>query len=254
MSDKTAIALRETMRVFADTAPEPADFDDLTATRVVPESSRSPKSPLIAAIAGFALIVVTIGGVVAVTRQSTTDSDAANAPTDATIYMTPGLVPDGVVLASTEVWSDGNGTTQSYLAPGESTWVEGDLVAIIIVSDMVGLGAMYDTGDGLDFTTSDPDTIFADIQQQIMSLYPESQVTFDKITIRGRPALLGERTLTMYEGTAFEVEDVAIGVMVLEGNGIVSTVDTHQMTRGIAIAISESLAPASPDGFIQEQR
>lgn len=251
MSDKTATALRETIRAFADTAPAPADFEDLTATKVVPEPSRSPRSPLVAVIAGFALIVVALGGVIAISRQSATDTDPASPPTDASIYMMPGFIPDGVVLTSTEVWSDGNGTTQNYLVPGESTWVEGDLVAIINVTDMVG--ATQDTGDGLDFTTSDPDTIFANLRQQIESFYPESQVMFDEITIRGRPALLGERALKLYEGTAYEVDDVAIGVMVLEGNGIVSTVATHQMTRDIAIAISESLAPASPEAFIQEQ-
>lgn len=252
MSDKTAAALRETMQVFADTAPEPADFDDLTAAKLVCESSRSPGSPLIAVIAGFALIVVTIGGVVAVSRQAATDSDAGTAPTDATIYMTPGYVPDGVVLTLAEVWSDGNGTTQNYLAPGETSWVEGDFVVIITVHKLSG--ADQDTVDGLDSTTSDPDTFFAAVQQQIWSVYPESKVTFDEITVRGRPALLGERTTTMYEGTANEVVDLAIGVMVLEGNGIVSTVDTHQMTRDTAIAISASLAPTSPDGFIQEKR
>jgi len=251
MSDKTATAIRETMKSFADTAPAPADFQNLRATKVVPEPSRLPRSPLVAVIAGFALIVVTLGGVIAIARQSTTDTDPASPPTDASIYMMPEFIPDGVVLTLTEVWSDGNGTTQNYLAPGESTWVEGDLVAIVTVTDMVGMS--QDTGDGLDFTISDPDTIFANLRQQTMSFYPETQVAFDEITIRGRPALLSERAVKLYEGTAFEVEDVAIGVVVLEGNGIVSTIDTHQMTRDIAIAMSESLAPASSEAFIQEQ-
>ena len=251
MSDKTETVLRETMKAFAYTAPAPADFDNLTATKVAPASSRSPMAPLVAVIAGFALIVVTLGGVIAISRQSTTDIDPGSPPADSSIYMMPGFVPDGVVLASIEVWSDGNGTTQSYLAPGKSTWVEGDLVATVTVTDMGGM--FQDTGVGLDFTTSDPDTIFANLRQQIESLSPESQVMFDEITIRGRPALLSERTLKLYDGTAYEVNDVAIGVTVLEGNGVVSTIDTHQMTRDIAIAMSESLAPTSPEAFTKEQ-
>lgn len=250
MSDKTATVLRETMKAFADTAPAPADFENLTDTKVVPAPSRSPMAPLVAVIAGFALIVVTLGGVIAISRQSTTDIDPGSPPADASIYMMPGFIPDGVVLASIEVWSDGNGTTQNYLAPGKPTWVEGDLVAIVTVTDMVGMS--QDMGDESDFTTSNPDTIFANLRQQIESLSPESQVMFDEITIRGRPALLAERVLKLYEDTAYEVNDVAIGVTVLEGNGIVSTVDTHQMTRDIAIAMSESLAPTSPEAFTQE--
>lgn len=247
MSSSERQIVREVLASMVAEAPPPIDFENLSDVRVVQTSDRPRRSPLIAALVGFATVVVVLGGVIGVAQRSTTDTGTAGSVSDATIFLVPTAIPDDLELSVAEVWPDGTGSTQIFLPPGQTTWAEGDRVVNINVTDSVKMAEA--SGIETNPWTADDATVFADLRQQLVTTYAESRLTFDQTTIRNKPALVLERVTTLYENTISEVTDVAIGVVVLEGNGIISEVDTHQVARDVVIAIAESLTPVTPEAF-----
>ncbi len=240
-------AIREVLASMIAEAPPPTDFSNLTEIQVVHTAIRPRRSPLVAALAGFAVAVAVIGSVIAITQRPAPVSISPGSGADASIFMVPGVIPDDLELAVADIWTDGFSTTQSFLLPGRTGWGEGDRVVNININNMVEQAG----GDVavLDLVTGDPEAFFEVLRQQTKDSYPDSQLTFDEITVRGRPALLVERTTTVDPNTPNGPIDVAIGVIVLEGNGIVSETGTHQIARDVAIAIAESLTPVTAEDF-----
>jgi hypothetical protein len=188
------------------------------------------------------VVLAVVGGAIALTRPTSPVEGASTDAADATIFLIPGTIPDDLELYVAEVWSDGNATSQIYLPPGEATYGEGDRVVNIGVNDLVKMAQAA----GLDTTTKtiDAPTYFADLERHLETVYANSQLSFSETTVRGKPALVIERHTTVGE-----TADMAIGVIVFEGGGIVTEVDTHQVTRNVAFAIAESLEPVTPEAF-----
>lgn len=65
----------------------------------------------------------------------------------------------------------------------------------------------------------------------------DDEVTFTELTVRGKPALLGE------------IEGHSFSVMTFEGGGVVSTVTGQQIDRDFVLRVAEGLQPATADGY-----
>ncbi|MCH7670488.1 MAG: hypothetical protein IIC71_15000, partial [Acidobacteria bacterium] len=131
MSSSERQIVREVLASMVAEAPPPIDFENLSDVRVVQTSNRPRRSPLIAALVGFATVAVVLGGVIAVAQRSTTDTGAAGSVSDATIFLVPTAIPDDLELSVAEASPDGTGSTQIFLPPGQTTWAEGDRVVNI---------------------------------------------------------------------------------------------------------------------------
>lgn len=240
MSSKDTQILREILATMVADAPPPIGFEDLTETRLGPTTTRRRISSPGAALAGFAIALVVVGGVIAVTR-SIQSSPAAAEPT---IFLLPRTVPADLELYRAEVWSEGNATSQVYLPPGETTYAEGERVVNINVTDSLRM-AQAEGIDATDLLNADVEsTLFTSLMDRLETAYPNSELSFEETTIRGKPALVVERVTPIGQ-----IADVEIGVIVIEGNGIITEVDTHQVDRRIAIAIAEGLRATTPEAF-----
>lgn len=240
-------AVRDVLASMIAEAPPPTDFKNLRQLQVVHTVDRPNRSPVVAMLAGFVIALAVVGAVVAVAQRPASVSISPGSGAAATIFMVPTVMPDDLELAVADVWTDGYSTTQSFLLPGRTGWVEGDRVVNINITNM--LEQAGDDTEVLDLLAGDPEAFFEVLRQQTKDSYSDSQLTFERITVRGRPALVVERTTTVNPNTPNGPIDVAIGVIVLEGDGILSEVDSHQIARDVAIAIAESLIPMSAEGF-----
>jgi hypothetical protein len=233
--------VRDVLATMVDEAPPPIAFEDLTETRLVRTTDRRRISAPLAALAGFAVVLAVVGGFIAATRPT----QQSPATAEATIFLLPTTMPDDLELHLAEVHSNGNATSQVYLPPGETTYAEGDRVVNINVNDSVRMAQAggIDTSDLLD---ADASTIFASVIESVETVYTDSELSFEETTIRGRPALLVQRVATVGE-----ITDTAIGVVVIEGNGIITEVDTHQVDRQVVIAIAEGLTATTAEAFAE---
>lgn len=245
MSSNETQIVRDVLATMVADAPPPIEFEDLAETRLAPITNRKRISAPVAALAGFAVVLAIVGGVIAATRPAQPSPAAAQA----TIFLLPTAMPDDLELYRAEVWSDGNATSQVYLPPGETTYAEGDRVVNIDVTDSVRMAQ----GEGVDPTellnADAPSTLFASLIEIQETTYPDSELSFEETTIRGKPALLVERITTIGQ-----ITDIAIGVVVIEGNGIITGVDTHQVDRQDAIAIAEGLRATTAETFATYSR
>lgn len=239
--------VRDVLASMIADSPPPTDFENLTRLQTVQRIERPSRSPLVATLAGFVIALAVIGGVVAIAQRPATLSISPGSGSAATIFMVPTVMPDDLELAVADVWTDGYSTTQSFLLPGRTGWVEGDRVVNINITNM--LEQAGDDTEVRDLLAGDPEAFFEVLRQQTKDSYSDSQLTFERITVRGRPALVVERTTTVNPNTPNGPLDVAIGVIVLEGDGILSEIDSHQIARDVAIAIAESLTPMSAEDF-----
>ncbi len=239
MSSTQNQIIREVLATMVDDAPPPIEFENLTETRLVQTPDRRRTTAPVAALAGFAVMLAIVGGVIAATRPTEPPVGAA----EATIFLLPTVIPDDLELYAAEVWSDGNATSQIYLPPGETTYAEGDRVVNINVTDSVKM-AQAEGIDTTDLLNADASTMFANLAELLKTVYTDSELTFEEITIRGRPALVLQRVTSIGETT-----DTAIGVVVVEGDGIMTEVSTHQVSRDVVIAIAEGLQSATPEAF-----
>ncbi len=231
--------IREVLATMVDDAPPHIEFEDLAETRLAQPPKRRRTTAPVAALAGFAVVLALVGGVIAATRP--TEQHVGGA--EATIFMLPTVIPDDLELYLAEVRSDVNGTSQIYLPPGETSYAEGDRVVNINITDSVKTAQANDI-DTTDLLNADASTILTAVKENVATFYTESELSFEETTIRGRPALVVRRVTRIGVTT-----DTAIGVVVVEGNGIMTEVDTHQVDRQTVIAIAEGLRSTTPEAF-----
>ncbi|NOX24212.1 MAG: hypothetical protein GXP36_14135, partial [Actinobacteria bacterium] len=183
-------------------APPPTDFENLNQLQVVRTVDRPNRSPLVATLAGFVIALAVVGTVVAVVQRPASVSISPGSGAAATIFMVPTVVPDDLELAVADVWTDGYSTTQSFLLPGRTGWGEGDRVVNINIINMVEQAG--DDTEVRDLLAGDPAAFFEAFRQQIEDTYPDSQLTFDEIAVRGRPALVAQRITIINPNTPNE--------------------------------------------------
>ncbi len=233
--------IREVLATMVDDAPPLIEFENLAGTRLAQTPERRRVTAPVAVLAGFAVVLALVGGVIAATRPADQQVGAA----EATIFLLPTVIPDDLELYISEVWADGNATSQIYLPPGETTFVEGDRVVNIIVTDSVKM-TQAEGIDTTDLLNADASAIFTAVKESTATVYTDSELSFEEVTIREKPALVLRRITSIGETT-----DTAIGVVVIEGNGIITEVDTHQVDRDVVIAIAGGLRSATPEAFAE---
>lgn len=198
-----------------------------------------------ALLAGFILLVSVIGSALAWTQRSTTNTDPRTSGSNTTIFLVPNEIPAGLELSTAELWSDGITTTQTYRP---AAYVEGAPTVTITVSDMVKV--LDSLGVDAYFPTTDPARFFSELRQGLVDTYreldPDARISTDSITIRGQPAL-NTQIITTVDG----ITEAQIGVIVLEGDGIVTEINTSNVTENVAIAVAESLRPITSEAFLE---
>jgi hypothetical protein len=206
---------------------------------------------------GPRLAKLVVIAVIATSCSTTSTADRQPATGgDASIFMIPSWIPSDLELYSAEAWSgdDISGGNVAYLTyrapgasvPGASTHQEGDRLVTISVTDYVAIADA--AGQPLD-ANLDAATIFADLREQLEIVLADSQLSFDQLsfdllTVRDKPSMVVERTETVGG-----IIDHVVGVVVIEGNGIMSSVDSHELTRDEAIGMSEGLEPVASGVF-----
>jgi hypothetical protein len=240
MSDTQTRILREVLATMVSEAPPPVDFENLTDTRIVPERARSRRSPLVAVFAGFVVIVATLGGVFALTHESTPGTDSANLSSEATVFMMPEFIPDGLVLVLAEVTSSGSLTQQFYYEEGMTFSKTGDREGGEMIVEIV----IVDRAEQLNNAGNDEDplTDFSVWAAALRESNPD--LVLNEMLIRSKPALVVEGLVRIDELTYG-----GIRIFVREGAAITSQVISEQLTLDTVIAIAESLTPTSPDVF-----
>ena len=240
MSDTHTRTLREALRTMVSEAPPPVDFEDLPDTRIMSEPAPSRRSPLVAVVAGFVVVVATIGGVFALTQQSTPVTSPTGPSSEATIFMMPEFIPDDLALVLAEVTSNSTLTQQFYYQEGLTFSKTGDreggetIVEIVIVDRAEQLN---NAG-----TVEDPQLDFSVLAAGLQESNPDA--VFNEMLIRGRPALVVEGLVRIDEFTYG-----GIRIFIREDAVITSHVISEQLALDTVVAIAESLTPASPDVF-----
>lgn len=240
MSDTETRILREVLATMVAEAPPSVDFENLTDTKVMLEAKRARRSPWIAAAAGFVVVVITIGGLFALTHQAIPGTDGVSSSFDPTIFMMPEFVPDDIELVRAEVTLGGDLTQQVYHQEGLVFSEAGDrpggerIVHIVIV----------DRTEQVNDPEPDKGTLVDLAEYAAVLRESDPQLVVSDTLIRGKPALVIEGLNSAYEAT-----ETVISVFIDEGMNIVTELTSEQLPRDTVIAIAEGLRPTSPSMF-----
>ncbi len=246
MSSNETRIVREVLATLVAEAPPPIDFESLTLTRVVPEPVRPRRSPLVAVVAGFVLIVVTLGGLFVATQRGAPDVAPANPLSDATVFMMPGFVPDSLVLVRAEVSTSGNLTHQLYHQEGLAFSEVADRLA---GQDIVEIYVSFVNDEE---PLMDLSEYAAILEENTLSA---AFAAVEELLIGGKKALVieGAELVIDQTGEAYEARDDTTIVLILDrqedGQEIAIQVMSVHLSRADTIAIAESLTPTSPDAF-----
>lgn len=234
MTDRHDETIRSAIATMVAEAPTPAEFDQLTAVTAIDAAAQRRWSPIAAMAVGFVAAIVAIGAVLMVGLPFN-DSPVGG---DATIFVVPSYMPDGLVLRVGEVSPEGDWTTQIY---------SGDIRTVSInVSDMVAIAEQSgNLSDGALERLNDSSEFFRGLLATLDDVYSGQQFTYEEIEVRGRHSFLFERTETSAEGEPV----VYVGVVTAEGNGIYSETNAQNLSRQEAVSVAESLHPIAKDGF-----
>jgi hypothetical protein len=274
--------LKGVLARIGNEAPDPVKFEELGGIRVHPDpgrSSRTSKRNPVWIIAIGATLMLALLGVLTFAGRPLPPAGESGAD----IYFWPTQVPTELSLASAELLgidglpthdpAEAVSTTITYLPSGEITWHDGARVLIVHSEDLLAqMRALLardevqcvQTIDGED-SSIDPAACRQQLESsQCMGLQRQAEnrldpsacisemanaaddrdMSFQEISVRGRPALLAEGTITRSG-----VEDQVISIVVFEGGPVVTTIDGHQLDRDTVLSVARGLVSVTSTEF-----
>lgn len=230
-------------------APAPTPFDELATVAATSEPNRSRRrAPMTALAVAFGAVFVVVGVIAVRSVPSTPPSSGLTS-----IFVAAADMPDDLVLRTGEVWTDGLSTTQIHVEADVSGIVESSRSVSITVRDDLARHATLDMQpdviDSLPEDFYESDRLFDTILSAAERFYGPG-FTYERLVVRGRPALLSERV----EAAGSRVEVTYTDLVVSEGRGVMTEINAQNLSRSEVLGIAESLVVVPEQEFTRLER